>query len=74
MEDQLTKAEFLGAFTALALALHENKVLALDQLTDSIEGTLARRKVNLGAENEELEFLLGILTGLHRLKNVVPDN
>lgn len=72
MDPNLTQGQFLDAFSSLVLALHENNVLTLDKLTESMESTLARRKVDLGQSDEEVAFALQLLTGLQRLKAVFP--
>ena len=72
MDTPLSKSEFLCAFSALVYALHENNVLTLDQLTDSMEGTLARRRVDQGETSAETAFVFDILAGLHRLNNAAP--
>lgn len=74
MDTPLTKSEFLCAFSALAYALHENNVLTLDQLTDSMEGSLARRKVDLGETSAGADFAFEILRGLHRLNTFAPKS
>jgi len=71
MNKTITRKQFFEAFVPLILALHENKTLTLEQLTDSMTDTLTRRKIDLAQSDDEFAFAYEVLHALQKLKKRV---
>ena len=67
----ITRNQLFDVVLPLILALHEKKIIDIAEVPHLYEDVLVRRKLNLGASDDDLAFLQWLIDASQLLANAI---